>query len=232
MSGYLNKEGLGRFKEKLLDAVDERIASNTGDSVSSVNGKTGVVSLTAGDVGALSSSGGTVSGNLKVNGQIRGSGSSLLLFNGENNFDGATLQMFSRTNSSYAGQFYLRASTKSSSGDSSGASSDLVGKPDGTLTWKSRSIVCMPKYASSVSVAQSSITGGYTAPADGFLFVSSAWYDDVNFTINGYTIGTTYLYNGLNPSPIVYPLTKGDVFKASGGKGVRYWVSAYFVPSK
>jgi hypothetical protein len=64
--------------------------------------------------------------------------------------------MFKRNHSTYAGQFYLRASTKSSSGDTTSGvkSCDLIGKPDGTLTWGGLSIV--PVSASSITA-----TGGY-----------------------------------------------------------------------
>lgn len=59
----------------------------------------------------------------------------LSLWSGDNNFDGASLQFFGRSHSSYAGRFYLRASTKSSAADTSGQSADLVGQADGHLTW-------------------------------------------------------------------------------------------------
>ena len=64
---------------------------------------------------------------------------SMLLAAGSNGHDGATIQLFGRANASYAGKFYVRASTKSS-GTSSGNTRDLVGTPDGNLTWYGQTI--------------------------------------------------------------------------------------------
>ena len=80
-------------------------------------------------------------------------GNGLLLYAGSGNFDGATLQMFKRDHTSYAGQFYLRASTKDAN-SANGTNCDLVGKPNGTLTWGGNTIV--PISASSITA-----TGGY-----------------------------------------------------------------------
>lgn len=71
--------------------------------------------------------------------KLNSGGNGMCISAGDNNFDGATLQMFGRTNSSYPGRFYLRASTKSSSG-SSGDSKDLVGWPNGSLSWTGSAI--------------------------------------------------------------------------------------------
>jgi hypothetical protein len=77
----------------------------------------------------------TVAGTIKV-----ASGASRLGFHtGDNNFDGSSLQMFGRSHSSYAGRFYLRASTKTSSSDTTGTSYDLTGYPNGSLTWSGSS---------------------------------------------------------------------------------------------
>lgn len=93
-------------------------------------------------------------GNLK--GAITGTGSAsgIQIYAGANNFDGATLQMFTRNHGTYAGQFYLRASTKSSSGDTTSGvkNCDLIGKPDGTLMWAGGTIV--PVVASSISATK------------------------------------------------------------------------------
>lgn len=83
----------------------------------------------------LPSNGGTVTGPIIGAALSEGNGKSLLLFTGENNFDGATIQMFEKAHPNYAGKFYLRASTKSSSNDTSGSSCDLIGSPNGDLTW-------------------------------------------------------------------------------------------------
>lgn len=80
-------------------------------------------------------------------------GSGLMLYAGSGNFDGATLQMFKRDHGTYAGQFYLRASTKDAN-SANGTNCDLVGKPNGTLTWGGNTIV--PISASSITA-----TGGY-----------------------------------------------------------------------
>jgi hypothetical protein len=86
-----------------------------------------------------------------TNGFIKGAGGSSVgahLYSGANNFDGATLQLYSRAHGSYPGHFYLRASSKSSSGDTAGTSYDIVGKPDGTLTWGGKPIICVTKWKS------------------------------------------------------------------------------------
>lgn len=78
---------------------------------------------------------------------------SLQFYAGNNAFDGASIQLFSRANTSYAGQFYLRASTKSA-WNSSGDSRDLVGKPDGSLTWNGQTIQTTSDERLKTSLAQ------------------------------------------------------------------------------
>lgn len=89
--------------------------------------------------------GGTMTGNIhfnKVDPVLLGSNTTgqLGLYAGVNNFDGASLQMFGRSDSTYAGAFYLRASTKSSANDSSGVFADLIGKPNGSLMWYGKEV--------------------------------------------------------------------------------------------
>lgn len=55
-------------------ASQKKLLLNTSALVTSVNGATGVVVLNAGDVGALPASGGTVSGNLNVTGDLQKGG--------------------------------------------------------------------------------------------------------------------------------------------------------------
>ena len=66
-------------------------------------------------------------------------GNAVSLWAGSNNFDGCSLQLYGRSHSSYPGRFYLRASTKSSSG-SAGDSCDLSGRPTGELLWGSKKL--------------------------------------------------------------------------------------------
>ena len=105
-----------------------------------------VTKLDTADNLKIDSSNGSVTGPLSVNSTIKftkqgafikGSSASngAHVYAGENNFDGASLQLFNKDNSQYAGSFYLRASTKSSSSDTSGKAYTLVGYPSGSLTW-------------------------------------------------------------------------------------------------
>ena len=102
----------------------------------------------------IPSTGGSVSGPIKGT-ALSQSGKSLLLYTGENNFDGATIQMFERSHPTYAGRFYIRASTKATSSDATGKSCDLVGSPDGNLVWCSR---CIPVIQSGTLSSGTSVT--------------------------------------------------------------------------
>ena len=117
---------------------------NVEGAIKTINGSApdsaGNVSVTTSSIKALPLTGGTLSGTLQCQSSIVGSKTgvgSLTMFSGANNFDGATIQLFERSNPSYAGKFYIRTSTKSSAGDSTSgvASYDLVGAPNGSLTW-------------------------------------------------------------------------------------------------
>lgn len=71
---------------------------------------------------------------IKHSGQEQG----VHIWAGENdNFDGATLQMFAPQHSTYAGQFWIRASSMTSLEDTdpTHTSFELTGRPNGNLTW-------------------------------------------------------------------------------------------------
>ena len=95
----------------------------------------------------LSLSGGTMSGtivwsgdNVNVIRRDNGNDGLCIIGGDKDNFSGATLQLFGQTHSSYAGQFYLRASTKSGLNDTSHPSVNLIGSPDGRLVWDNKEI--------------------------------------------------------------------------------------------
>ena len=114
-----------------------------------------------------------------------GSTSGIQIYAGANNFDGATLQLFQRNYGTYVGQFYLRASTKSSSGDTtSGVNScDLIGKPDGTLTWDGVSV--LNPIGTVIAFA------GNSAPT-GYLICNGAEVSRTTYAKLFAVIGTTY----------------------------------------
>lgn len=100
-------------------------------------------------------SGGTMTGNIdfnETNPLIKGNltTTKLGLYAGANNFDGANIQLFGRSDSDYAGRFYLRASTKSSS-SSGGNETTLAGTPDGKLTWAGHNILTDATVGTTVS---------------------------------------------------------------------------------
>lgn len=74
--------------------------------------------------------------------QLRGNRTTggFAIFSGVQNFDGAGLLLFGRSDSSCAGQFFLRASTKSSSSSSSGTVRGLTGTPNGSIYWNGQAI--------------------------------------------------------------------------------------------
>lgn len=134
-------------------------------------------------------SGGTVTGAIKWSGKNtnaikRDNGNDGLVIIGgdKDNFSGATLQLFGQTNSSYAGQFYLRASTRSDVYDKSHPSSDLVGYPDGTLTWNSQPLL-------PVGIVQA--FAGTTIP-NGWLLCDGSAVSRTGYAKLYAVIGTTY----------------------------------------
>lgn len=127
---------------------------------------TGSVTGTAS--GNLPLSGGTMTGNItfnKTNPTFVGAltTGNIAIYAGSNNFDGATLQMFGRSDSTYAGMFYLRASTKSSGSDSGGVNYDLVGRNDGRLTWAGNNVITAAggTYTTALPVARN-VNSSYT----------------------------------------------------------------------
>ena len=120
-----------------------------------------LVSTTVADY--LPLSGGTMTGSILFNASspsIIGNVTTgrISILSGSNIFDGSTLQLFGRNDSSYAGRFYLRASTKSSA-DSSGAEKSLVGSADGSLTWNGSDVI---------TSAGGTMTGNILTSADWF----------------------------------------------------------------
>ena len=95
----------------------------------------------------LSLTGGTMSGAIKWSGndlnvikRDNGNDGLCIIGGDKDNFSGATLQLFGQTHASYAGQFYLRASTRSDMNDTSHPSVNLIGYPDGRLMWNDKEI--------------------------------------------------------------------------------------------
>ena len=78
----------------------------------------------------------------EITGPIKGNANgALMLFTGDNNFDGASLQLYKNDHPTYPGRFYLRASTKSSGTDANGNEKTLVGFADGSLTWDGKNVM-------------------------------------------------------------------------------------------
>ena len=136
-----------------------------------------------------------VIGGLTItDGFIKGSGGSSIgahLYSGSNNFDGASLQLYRRALGSYPGHFYLRTSSKSSSGDTAGASYDIVGKPDGTLTWGGKHIVR--------NTAASNGANGYRKYSDGLIV---QWGTYTNTSTSG-TITLPVAFSNTNYSAVI-----------------------------
>lgn len=112
----------------------QTVNSNSPDGAGNISPEqTGCLPLTGGDLlGEVQSSDVVKAKAFLAN--AKGPGAMLFANTSGNNFDGATLQLFKRNNPDYAGSFFLRASTRTSA-SSDGASYDLIGKPDGSLTW-------------------------------------------------------------------------------------------------
>ena len=73
----------------------------------------------------------------------------------------------------------------------------------------------MPDYSAGVSVANSTILSGFTAPSDGVLIFDGGM---ANATINGIGIASGYYYTPNNASfgqPVSILLSKGDILKAA-----------------
>lgn len=154
-------------------------------------------------------SGGTMTGIITKNGvlaQATSGGNYLSLYSGNNNFDGANLQIFGRSHSSYAGSFYLRASTKSSSSDSSGDAPTLVGKPDGTLKWNETNISLEGHTHSYLPLSGGTLSGSITRSGD--LVINSS--DTSWIRLNG----------GTSNSNGAYVLLYGKSHSSNPGKAI------------
>lgn len=86
----------------------------------------------------LSTNGGTISGNIAVNKQFFGMTNTTLngrnsIFGGTSEDTGAFLFVYGKDHSSLAGQFILHA-------NDGATTSELIGKPDGTLTWGGKNL--------------------------------------------------------------------------------------------
>lgn len=107
--------------------------------VTSVNGKTGDVVLTAQGVGALPLAGGTMTGAIVSNSDItihsQADTGRQVIAGGSTLDGGARLSLRGRDASALPGNFYLTAVA------SDGSAVDLNGAPDGTLTWDEKNIV-------------------------------------------------------------------------------------------
>ncbi len=114
------------------------------------------------------------------------------LLTGANNFDGASLQIFGRdctttTNdkqTDYSGQFYLRASTKTTATDTEGKSVELIGKPDGTLTWGGQNIVRVIKTTRPTTPTTPSY-GDQITDASGIVTLPLPYVEKTGDTISG-----------------------------------------------
>lgn len=153
---------------------------------------------------------------------------------GNEDLKGGALLLFGRTNSSYPGNFILRASTKTGSSDSGNAKTDLLGKPDGTLTWGGSNIYVANK--TNVSTIGGAITragtgnwlrftGGETDYTDGascILYGKTHSSNAGNFGLRAYDGThsynlTGYASNGrLNWNGTFYNLNAENLFKVTG----------------
>ena len=113
---------------------------------------------------------------------------SVLRFNGGNSHDGgASLMLYGKNENGARGHFDLVASTKEDASDAK----QLVGRPDGSLTWAGKNIVrsvngaladdngninihSIPNYSAGISININENDTHYTCPADGIIFVWAA----------------------------------------------------------
>lgn len=199
-----------------------------------VNGKalSSNISLTASDVGALPDStsiptktsdltndSGFIQSNSDIDlgdhgilGSTDGTGRTYISA-GRNVFDGATLQLFGRDHATYAGRFYLRASTKSSSA-SSGDEVVLVGHSDGILEWNSirASQFSAPDTSTYTALTLPASGSSVSAPNDGFvsLLINSTASNQYIRLDNG-NVRQTCTSSGSGQTLSVYvPVSKGD----------------------
>ena len=127
---------------------------------------------------------------IKHNGQEQG----VQILSGENdNFDGATLQLFAPQHSTYAGQFWIRASTKTSYDDAdvTHKSYELTGRPDGSLTWANKTIITGTEYSQTFTTNKLAANAdqNFTLTAQpkywSVICNSGAGWGSLIFTVNG-----------------------------------------------
>lgn len=126
--------------------------------VTSVNGNTG--SLTPEQTGCLPLSGGTMTGNIVVSGDNRGifqdaTDKVMIIAGGTGISNGGSFYAIGGTNSTRPGYFVATARTSDVAGV------QLVGKPDGTLTWGDKNIV------RSVNGTSADVNGNVTISTSG-----------------------------------------------------------------
>lgn len=143
-------------------------AQNDTNSVALRGKPDGTLTWNAQDV--ITGAGGTLNGTLYRNGLLATSSSpaqSLWLASGGDVSSGASIYAYGKDASINPGGFRLRAHDGSSY-------KDLVGKPDGTLTWGGKTVPnidYMPS-TSKITISLSGDQQDYTVPADGWISVS------------------------------------------------------------
>lgn len=164
----------------------------------------------------LPTSGGTMTGNILVDGSngqyeiIKSNVDSagVCVSGGDvDNFSGASLQLYGQNQSDYAGRFYLRASNKTSIDDTdpSHTNVDLIGRPNGSLTWggvsltdgtflTTRSVTTGTQPASGSSITAPNVSGYqfvcWVASASNNAVVVSYINPATNQTANLWYVGT------------------------------------------
>lgn len=116
------------------------------------------------------------------------------------------------------------------------AQTDLANVTNPTQGFKDMAIGWgMPDYSAGVDVSATTLLSGYTAPANGTLYIagtSDASVTGCKVYINGAAVGKMYQTVGFNIMPIPYLLTKGDVLKLDNVYDSDIFFSAYFFPLK
>ena len=205
MGNYLDKDGLTRFKEKLLTEVDERIEANSG-----------------GDF--LPLSGGTMTGNLKSSSkswsiQKTTTDGNLTLRGGTSIDNGAILVLGGKDDSTYLGQFFIRATNAS-------ANSSLVGYPDGKLTWGGKHIVrtvngstadASGNVTISLPTPKAYVTETWSSGKNWYRKYSDGWIEQggsISFSNDSHANSVTFPVAFSNTN---YTLTFGIISTSTGG---------------
>lgn len=138
-------------------------------------------------------SGGTMTGTIAINGynpiySVNNNDGIFIFAGNGDNFRGSTLQLFGREHASYAGQFYLRASTKTSASDTDASHKECVlyGSPAGVLRWGGHD-VATDKW----TTADLTPTVSYTLASWGFCKI--IYNENIAIvTISGLKLSNTY----------------------------------------